>query len=244
MKEYNFIRILGRFIKFAYYDIAGIEVIHCIGDSHAGTFNYYRVNKIFYRTVFKVFAVSGATALGITNIHSTSKARELFNRYLKFVRKNHTLLISLGEVDCDFLLWLKAKRDKTTVSFQFDIAIKRYEEFIEDLIDSGYKNIIIYSVPLPTIKKSQKKGFVSDLRKDAKIGIRERTSITIKFNKTIKTYCQRSGIRFLSIYDKILNTKTGVINRKYINPDRLDHHLYISAVEPLITKELKIFGYK
>lgn len=244
MKEFNLIRILGKYIKYAYYEIAGMIVIHCIGDSHAGFFNYYRENKIFDRTAFKVFAVGGATALGITNTHSTSKARELFNRYLKFVRKKHTILISLGEVDCDYLLWMKAKREKTSVLHQFNIAVKRYEEFISELNDRGYKNIIIYSVPLPTIKKSEKKGFVSDLRKDAKIGIRDRTKLTIKFNKTINNYCKRKKLGFLNIYDKILNRKTGLIDKKYINPDRLDHHLYTSKVEPLITKELKMYGYK
>jgi len=244
MKEFNTFRIVGKYVKYLIYDLTGISVIHCIGDSHAGVFNYYRSHRVFNNTVFKVFSIGGATASGINNYNSETNARRYFDRYLKCTKKNHTLLFSLGEVDCDYVLWMKFKKDHTSIDYQLYNAVNNYIKFLDHIKHIGYENIIVYSVPYPTIKKNESHSLVSKIRKNANIGIKKRTDLTIKFNHLIKKYCKNYGITYLDIARTLLNVKTGLIDDKYINPDMLDHHLYEKEIIPLITKYLNKLGYK
>lgn len=242
VKEYGWVRLLFRKIKYLYYDLFSIRCVHAIGDSHAGIFNYYRENNCFKNTRFKVYSIGGATALGIKNIKSKTKARTLFESYIGNINKNHHLLISLGEVDCDYLIWLKAKRDNASVDTIFKSAIKNYMEFIMRINFYGIQNIIVYSVPLPTIKKAQSKGLISDIRADAEISLRKRTELTKRFNNEMRRFCEKSNIKYLDIEKYLINKKTGLLDKKYLNPNRLDHHLYDMAVIPHITRELTGFG--
>lgn len=244
IREFLPLRIVGKYIKYIYYYLFDIKVIHCVGDSHTEIFNYYRENRIFKYTVFKVFSVSGATALGINNFNSVTKSRLLIDEYLKYVLKNHTLSFCLGEVDCGYLIWERAKRRKTSINYQLTEAIKNYKNFLSKIHKRGFKNIIVYSIPLPTVKNVEGEGLVSKLRKNVKVCFRKRTDITIKFNNLLENYCINKNFIFLNISSSILNNKTKLIDRKYINPNRLDHHLYNKNVIPIITKDLNKIGYK
>lgn len=225
------------------------KTIHCIGDSHTKAFEYATINYRWKKTRFKLLIVPGATALGLVNPNSKTDAFALYRNYIKTVPKHNTLLFCLGEVDCGFVIWYRAKKYKQSINEQFHQSLSNYKTFIDEIEKQGYKSIIILSTPLPTIIDGQEWGDIAKLRKeqlnrkDITASLKERTELTVQYNKELNIFCEMKGYSFLNIEADTLDRNTGVVKKTYRNSDPLDHHLDHNQISFLLIKQLRAIGF-
>ncbi len=219
--------------------LAGAPTVHCIGDSHLLAFEFVDAKRCFKHTRFKFCIVHGATAMGIPNPASKTQAGPIFNEYLRGVPLDDYILFCLGEVDCGFVIWYRSKKYSEPVDRQFDLAVGNYIHFLEKLELEGRKKLMVCSSPLPTIKDGQKWGEIATLRNDVESTQRERTDMTLEFNRRLADYCKKRGHIYLDFESYTLNRSTGLIDDSFLNPDKLDHHLDPEKFAKVIVLEMK-----
>ena len=220
-----------------------ITTLHCIGDSHLRYFQWVACHHIWYNTRFDFFEVPGATAMGMVNPNSKTNALKLFSEYLKGRDNISHILLSLGEVDCGFVIWYRSQKYGVSVEDQMITSFENYVTFIENTVSTFGARIIIASVPLPTIQDGQDWGEVANLRKEVKSTLKERTELTIRYNDMLRSYCKREGHYFLDYASFTINPETGLIANRFLERNPLDHHLASEAVGPVLAKELKRAGF-
>ncbi|MEC4891521.1 MAG: hypothetical protein SAL07_24120 [Oscillatoria sp. PMC 1051.18] len=223
--------------------ITGSKVIHCLGDSHIKIFEYISRENFWFHTRFKFSLVQGGTAMGLGHPKSKTQAIKVFSEYLQKVPKNDWLLFCLGEVDCGFVIWYRAEKYGVSVEEQFEYSLENYLNFLDELDKQGFKNIIISSVPLPTIIDDQDWGEVAKLRRSIKTSLQQRTALTRQYNRHLQNYCEKRDWFFLDFESEILDPETGTVAHQYRHPNPLDHHLNAETVAPIIIHKIKQLGY-
>ncbi len=215
----------------------------CIGDSHIQVFEYIKKYKLIPNAEIEIKIVGGATAQGMVNPNSKTQALNIFKNYLKNKRKSSTILIQLGEVDCGFVIWYRSQKYNISIEEQLNISLNNYFKFLKYLKNIGFKTIIILGAILPTIKDNVKElGEVANLRKEVKASQKERTDLTLKYNRLLKEFSVKNDFKYIEITDYIINKETGLVDDQYANQDKRDHHLSNEKTAPFWIKELKQLG--
>jgi len=236
-------------LKFLVFPILGIKILHCIGDSHTSVFKYVRDNVEWKKTHFRLCVVPGATAMGLANPNSKTDALGIWTEYLKDVPKHHYLLFSLGEVDCGFVIWYRAKKYGMTVEEQFQLSLGNYTQFLDGVVQQGYRAIFVLSAALPTIQDGQDWGEIAKLRmeqltrKDVSVSLKERTELTRRYNGELRSYCSRNGLTFLDLEADTLDADTGLIKAGFLNKDPLDFHHDHKNVSSILVPRLRKQGF-
>ena len=226
-------------------ELTGAQKIHCIGDSHLSAFRYISERHYFHRTIFKFCVVRGATASGILNPGSKTQGFTTFREYAENnISSCDWILTCLGEVDCGFVIWYRSNKYGSSIEKQFARAVDNYKNFLCMLKDNVNENIVVCSVPLPTIQDEQDWGEIAHLRKEVKASLRERTNLTLSFNQRLSKLCKKMGLFFLDLEKYVLNIKTMCVDKKYLHPNPLDHHLNAKVLAPKLVKELKNLGFR
>src|SRR4029077_8315317 len=119
----------------------------CLGDSHLGAIPGASVRGIWLRP----FGIGGATASGIQNPASRTRARELFEARLSLAPRWQHLLLGLGEGDCGFVIWHRAEAHGLAVFEQLDDTLDKYAAFIGEVLGSGFRSVSVLSATLPTV---------------------------------------------------------------------------------------------
>ena len=236
---------LFRFLYFIKKKIRALFVlrkIHFIGDSHTEVFwNMEFSPWYFWRLTPKIKVVHGATATGLANPNSKTQALSIFENYLKKeVNKDDYVFFQLGEVDCGFAIWYRAEKHGLSIQKQTQLAIDNYTSLILKASAINGKKIIICSAVLPTIQENNNFGEVANLRKEVKANIKERTQLTLEFNKKLRRLADKNHLAFMDLDQSLLNEKTGVIHSKFLHKDSTNHHLDPSSIAKIISKELNI----
>ena len=236
---------LFRFLYFIKKKIRALFVlrkIHFIGDSHTEVFwNMEFSPWYFWRLTPKIKVVHGATATGLANPNSKTQALGIFENYLKKeVNKDDYVFFQLGEVDCGFAIWYRAEKHGLSIQKQTQLAIDNYTSLILKASAINGKKIIICSAVLPTIQENNNFGEVANLRKEVKANIKERTQLTLEFNKKLRRLADKNHLAFMDLDQSLLNEKTGVIHSKFLHKDSTNHHLDPSSIAKIISKELNI----
>lgn len=220
-----------------------VTTLHCVGDSHIRYFTWAANHRIWFNTRFSFFQVPGATAMGMANPNSRTNALNSFSEYLAQAGRRECLLFSLGEVDCGFVIWYRARKYGESVQEQLARSFGNYVDFVDGVVRRYGARIIISSVPLPTIRDGQDWGEVANLRKEVKASLKERTRLTLIYNDMLKSYCTRAGHHFLDYTSPTMDLQTGVVAERFLERNPLDHHLDSASVAPLIVKELEAAGF-
>lgn len=220
-----------------------------LGDSHCRVFDYIRNKDLYPKFYFKVVKVKGATARGLINPNSKTNAIKIFQKAItqQFnFRQCKYILIQLGEVDCGYLIWYRVQKYQESVEKQFNQSLDAYFSFINWLIPRTNATIILSSVIPPTIQDNHMMGEVANQRKEVNISQIERTQLTLKYNEQIKHFCKNhEHLIYLEITKDLLNQKTGLVDKKFMNEDPSDHHLSSEKTYSLwIDKLLKIVETK
>lgn len=207
-----------------------------LGDSHSSVFNYIN-NNYLSNVRFRVRTIGGATAFGLANPNSKTNAFQEFKIALKS-RKSKVIFI-LGEVDTGYLIWWRAQKYDLTIEDQFEESLKNYIGFIDSYLSRGLKDVILVSAPLPTIKDNFKEfGKIAGERSAVKATQAERTDLTIRYNKRLKSFCDSRGLVFLDVDKYMLDDRTKLIKSSFLNSNPLDHHCDNDQYASAIIKEL------
>ncbi len=215
------------------------KTIYVFGDSHAFVFPYINKRYPFYSYYFDTTAITGATAVGMRNPNSKTNALPIFQNKISSIKdKSSTLLFLLGEIDTGFVIWYRADKYNESVDKQLEESINAYQKFLLAIQNQGFKNIIIQSAPLPTIKDNQTWGKIANLRKEVNANQIERTQLTLEYNKRLKNIAKQNGYHFLDLDQYLLNKNSSLIDNKYLNKDANDHHLDNKAYSNIIIKQI------
>ena len=189
----------------------------------------------------KIKVVHGATATGLANPNSKTRALSVFENYLKEeVNKDDYVVFQLGEVDCGFAIWYRAEKHGLSVQKQTQLAIDNYSSLIQRSSAINGKKTIICSAVLPTIQEGISFGEVANLRKEVKANIKERTQLTLYFNSMLKKLAEKNSLAFIDLDRSLLNEKTGFIHPRFLHKDVTNHHLDPSKLAKIISKKLNL----
>jgi capsule polysaccharide export protein KpsC/LpsZ len=221
--------------------------ILCIGDSHIRVFENKLFKKFFKDYHFNIIYVPGASAYGLGNKNSKTKAYTIFKNALNTYRYKK-IFITLGEVDCAYTIWAKYKRDDSDIDKLLETSIQRYKSFLEEI--SEFAEVVVLETPLQTVKKDTNcDDSISGIRKSIDITRKEKIKLTLKFNREIKNWIKnKKNIKFLEYEKFVYNKKTKDIRKWILNSNNpCDHHyskIKYAILTLLIIKYKKILSNK
>ena len=228
------------------------DKILVLGDSHSEVFRYIDTHNKDYFFPY-VCTITGATAQGAVNINSKTNALKVFNQLIeKYGRRTNRLLIMLGEVDCGFLIWVRAKRMGISVDEQIELSLTNLFQFIENTLNSPNNNykksdIIVAGSILPVIEDNTALEHLNGGRAEADVSQELRTEKTLEYNKKLQAICIERGYNYIDITDDTMG-KNGLIDIYYTRKENefygdLDHHLDCNKTNMLWQQKIeKVIG--
>jgi hypothetical protein len=193
----------------------------CLGDSHVTVMEHVELPGVWFRTKPLV----GATASGVLNPRSKTNSLEKFTTHLEAAKPWQQVLLQLGEVDCGFVIWHRARRRNLAVEEQLTLTLDAYAKFIELVVSMGFRRVVVLSAPLPTIGDDPTRwGEIANLRKTVTASQAERTGLTLRFNEGLRMRCDALAATFVHITSGQLDPATGLIDKRFVRETR-DHHL-------------------
>ena len=210
--------------------------ILALGDSHILCFR-----KAYSNIKYTITAIPGATAQGAVNPNSKTNALKEFTKSLKSHLTNDYVCVQLGEVDCGFLIWYRAKKHNISIEDQLQNSLSNYEQFLKNTLNTYYKNekILVLSAPLPTIEDNTNPKFLTGARSTVTVSLRERTDLTIEYNTRLSNICKTNNYIWIDITSDILNKKTKLVDEKWKNLNPYDHHLNPDMIWKLYEQKIK-----
>lgn len=212
------------------------KTVLIIGDSHVAVFLNKHLRRAFPNWYFKVSMVGGATASGLENPNSKTQAYKIFRNSILSTPADKTIML-LGEVDTGFVIWYRAEKYGASVEEMLGRAVDNYVRLIQEA--KGNSEIICISTPLPTISDNQDWGEVANERKNIRASQKERTELTLLFNKKMREKCLSMGATFISL-DRESQGEDGLVKRSLLNSDPSDHHYEQSRYAEILVSKLRI----
>lgn len=239
-----FYRILGK-LRYYFHRVIFFRKknVLVLGDSHIKVFEF--INKQYnLKMFFDAGYVSGATAMGLSNEASLTRALSIFKKKLSRTPKNRRLIIQLGEIDCGFLIWLKMNQRKESLETIKKLSLSNYFSFVKKyILDAGFSDVWIMSTTLPTIEKNGEfEGEISLLRKEVTASQADRTNLTLQYNIELQNFCNSNKIGFLDMDRFLLDKETGLIKREFLNHDPKDHHNNPATYAHVIVQAMRNHG--
>ncbi len=167
-----------------------------LGDSHTPIFNHELFKEKFPDLFFNIHTVVGATASGLENPNSKTKAYPIFREAIKKSTAKQ-VIVMLGEVDTGFVIWYRAQKYQESVASMMDKAIESYSRFLLEL--AMRFEVVCISTPLPTIQDGNDWGDIANARRDVTALLVERTALTLEFNRIMQLFCRQNNIRYLML---------------------------------------------
>jgi len=211
---------------------------HIVGDSHVEAFVLAKQVGLIDRPC-QVTAVGGATAVGLRNPNSVTDALQTFRAALLPRRPGVTPVIHLGEVDCGFVIWYRAKAHGESVEDQLARSISAYFAFVDDLIAAGYPSVVITGASLPTIRDGENFGDVANKRREVSTPLADRMDLTIEYNRRLAAEASSRRLPFIDIAPLVIDSANGLVADNFRNADPTDHHLDPNKTAPLWAEQLK-----
>lgn len=225
MNGFHFFRGLKALIGKGKTRWRGYKKLYFLGDSHVSTIRNAYLKGLFGKAKAKFTIVGGATAVGLRHPTSKTQALLVYKKNLIPFRPRVLPIFQLGEVDCGFVIWARAQKYGESVEDQVSQSIASYTNFLVELKEHGYKDIIVTSAVLPTILDGQLEGEVAHLRREVKASLKERTDLTIQYNSRLRQNVEDRGMIFIDLTPHLLDPQTGIIQEAFRHPDPADHHL-------------------
>jgi hypothetical protein len=196
-----------------------------LGDSHLEALELAAELGVLNVESYAFSIVPGATAVGLRNPNAMTNAVNIFKDALVDQSKESRVLVHLGEVDCGFVIWWRAKTYGESVESQFLASIGAYREFLQDVLAMGFRRLCIVGASLPTIRDQIDFGDVANRRSEINVGIRERTDLTLSYNDRLRVAASELGIGYMDITDAVLNKSSHLVSDFFRNSDPTNHHL-------------------
>lgn len=207
----------------------------CLGDSHVSVMDRVDVPGLRFRAE----PLRGATASGVLNPASNTKSYATFSARLERAKPWQEVLLHLGEVDCGFVIWYRARKHDLDVEAQLALTLDSYEGFIGEVVSRGFSRVYVLSAALPTITDYPDQwGEIGHLRSEITVSQADRTALTARFNSELAHRCERAGAAFIDATTDQLDTATGLIKREFVRPDG-DHHLALVPYARVVSSALR-----
>jgi hypothetical protein len=200
--------------------------LHFIGDSHTEYLRNAVDHGYFAGSETTMCMVGGATAVGMRNPKSVTNALEKMLQSVVDLDRRTVIIMQLGEVDCGFVIWYRARKYGETIEHQLDAALAAYSSFVVKLLVLGFARIILTGATLPTIKDDHPWGEIADLRREISVSIQERTQLTLRYNQSLRIIAHQLGVGFVDISAALIDPATGIIKDAYRHPNPRNHHLH------------------
>lgn len=235
------LRLLAHQAENWLHQKTGKPIIYCIGDSHNAVFDYIKKADPMHQAHLRCVTVTGATIFGLANPNSKSNALPIFQRELRNAPKGAFVTVLLGEIDCGFLIWLRAQKNSTSINIEFNESLSRYTSFIKWLQSLPVSGIGIISVPPQTIPDGPTTSDIANQRSAASASYKERTILTNQYNENLKRISNELDICFINMDAYLLDQKTGTAHSSLLSRNPKDHHLNKQACAPLYAEALHNF---
>lgn len=192
-----------------------------LGDSHVRVFEHWSFLLAMPRTRFDIVYIRGGTAIGILRRDSLTGARKQFDEALAGGEWDR-VVVCLGEVDAGFTLWRLAEVRKEDVSRQLDRSVANYLAFLAE-VRAGHEPIVL-AASLPTLAEATgTDDEVMNLRSLIGATQRQRTDLTLEFNRRIAAWCAEHGVPHLDSTPDALGPD-GLVDPRWKVRHRPDHH--------------------
>ncbi len=240
----NLIKRISNYLKRKWYQVqlfvtkSDLKIL-VLGDSHCEVFQYINKSNLRSKYRFQVVNVNGATARGLLNPNSKTNSVNVFKNAIKNINsfalyKPKSILIQLGEVDCGYLIWYRAKKYQESVEKQLSDSLSAYQSFVLWLLDNSQSQIIISSTLPPTIRDNEAIGKVAQARNEVKTSQIDRTKLTLEYNQQMEAFCQKyPRLQYLDVTSKFISPTTGLVDDRYRNENESDHHLSSAKTAPV-----------
>lgn len=207
------------------------------GDSHTRFYISKGADLVQKEIDFTTCVVDGATAQGAVNPHSKTKALSSYRAVLK-KRINEPFdyfAIMLGEVDCGFVIWYRAKKYKKSVSSQIDLAVKNLEKFLNEDVEKNFakKQIVVVGATLPTIQDNSDIKVLKGARGSVGANLSQRTNCTFRYNEKLKEMAESSGYKYFDVSEETYDKANKRVHPRFKGLDPEDHHFNSKAAGPL-----------
>ena len=116
-----------------------------------------------------------------------------------------------------------------------NLAISNYDSLLYSC--SQRAPVIVVSAALPTIQDGQDWGEVANQRKVVTASLRERTELTLEFNRRMAHTAAKRDCGFMSLDEHCVGAN-GTVDARLLNSNSLDHHYSPSAYARLIGAHL------
>ncbi len=218
-----------------------------LGDSHAGVFKNVKAkfNKAgsIEEIIFRPKIVPGVTAQGLVNPNAKTHSIDIFKDILKqYANQASKCLMMLGEVDCGFVIWYRVDKYNDSLDNQVNRSINNYFEFIDTEVRRYFqpKDILICGVSPPVIMDNSDKNFLMGARSEVTASLEQRTILTKEYNNMLCSYSKERQYNYISIFDKVISSDTGLVSQEYLRENPSDHHLSTEKTLPLWLYEIGI----
>jgi len=159
------------------------------------------------------------------NPNALTDAVGQFRRYIHDKPPESIVVTQLGEVDCGYVIWYRAKKYSEAIEEQLKQSIDAYFEFVDELLAGHFKKIVITSATLPTITDDDEAGEVVQRRSAVKSPQRDRTELTLQYNALLRKGAVARRLYFADMRDDFLNRETGLSDVRFRNKNPADHHM-------------------
>jgi hypothetical protein len=211
-----------------------VSEVLVLGDSHAKVFQETRLQRGWRHLYFDVVAVDGATVSGLANPNSETQALPIFMARSR-TSKARVAVVLLGEVDTGFVIWFRAEKYRAPIESMLAQAVKNYQDLLRTL--GGRFRLVCISAPLPTIADGQAIGIVANARRGINASQRQRTELTLEFNRQMRSWCSANGIDYVDL-DPFSLGPDGLVAPRLLNSDAADHHYERHAYAELLASQL------
>ena len=213
------------------------------GDSHAQHYIKWGANNIQNEIKFDVCFVGGATAQGAVNPGSKTKALSIYRETLERKKNDNYdyVGIMLGEVDCGFVIWYRAKKYNQNIQEQIMLAANNLEEFLKNDVEKVFPKdkVVVVGATLPTIKNNTDKKFLSGARSEVDASLQERIDCTFEYNKQLAIMAKNNKYLYFDISDETFDQENYCVFSQFLNKNPHDHHFDGHSVAPIFVDKFK-----
>ncbi|WP_417674210.1 hypothetical protein [Roseibium sp.] len=189
-----------------------------------------------------VLCVGGVTPQGAVNPNASFDGMDVFKEQLMDLEegKYDYVGIMLGEVDCGFVFWYLAQKNKVSIFDQLERSLQNYEKFVTSYILPKYEpeRVCIFGSVLPTIPDDADKKFLKGARAEVKATQYQRTALTLVYNSRLQSLARKLGVYYIDITLETIDFSKGILNEAYSNPDPANHLLDEGRAAPLLADRI------
>jgi len=178
-------------------------MIHCIGDSHVSFFSGYDEIQPEYPVpsrsregFFKVYRLGAVLAYNLMSFDTKEMGREKLLDLVPKLEGGSDLLLCFGEIDCRCHIIKQAEKQKRPVDAIVDDCADNYFKVVDELLASGF-SVIIWGV-IPSAESTNKEYPTYG-------SMVERNNCSHKFNMALEQRCKARQIKFVSIFDRLVD---------------------------------------